>query len=148
MKRAILLLLCGAVLHCATQRRVAAEDLIVINALSVPIEENFDSIGSAADAVLPFGWSLGSTSSFGGTFHTTRSAGTSGDGALTGNSQGGYYNFSSGVNAISTDRSIGFLADSFFTPNKSLFLQQHRNDHQPTKPFVRHRKISLRYIRL
>jgi hypothetical protein len=127
MNKAALLLLCGMMVHCATARRVAAVDYLVINALSSPVEENFDTIGSAADASLPFGWSLGSASSSGGTLHTQRSAGTTGDGALTGTIQGGYYNFANGVNATSTDRSVGFLADSFFTPNKSLFLQLRNN---------------------
>jgi hypothetical protein len=84
-------------------------------------------MGSAANALLPFGWSLGSGSSVGATLHTQRSAGTSGEGALTGNSLGGFYNFANGVNATSTDRSVGFLADSFFTPNKSLWLQLRNN---------------------
>ena len=94
-----------------------------------PVTQNFDGIGSSGTATLPSGFKIGrntATYSSAGTA-TELSAGTSGTGILTGTSSGGAYNFANGVNASSTDRSVGFLTTGTATGPGYLFMQLQNN---------------------
>ena len=82
---------------------------ISITTNNVALTENFSSMGSSAAAALPSGFKIGADWEVGATSATTIAAGTSGTGALAGNSSGGVYNFADGVTATSTDRALGFL---------------------------------------
>src|SRR5882672_1915849 len=98
---------------------LASDAVISVNSLSA-ISENFDSMGSANNALLPLGWQFNISSGFPGFSSSTYAAGTSGVGAISQSSRGGFYNFGDGINASTTDRAPGFLIDATFTPNKSL----------------------------
>jgi len=77
---------------------------------------------------LPTGWVVGTGTSFYlGHSHTDQSAGTTGLDALNSTSKGGIYNFANGDNAISPDRSVGFLSDLSSVQNKNLLVGFHNN---------------------
>jgi hypothetical protein len=112
-------LLCVALAQCAQ----AQQPLISIESSSVPMVESFDSLGTAAHGLMPTGWVLSLDPSFVlGHNETDYSAGTSGNGALTSNSQPGFYNLADGDKATSTDRSIGFLTDQLSPRAKHLIV--------------------------
>ncbi len=101
---------------------------ISIASIGATYTENFDGIGSSATASLPSGWRLNSATTYStGVTATTLAAGTSGAGALTSVSTGGYYNFADGITASSTDRAVGFLNSGSFTSPRSLFVQMDNN---------------------
>jgi hypothetical protein len=83
------------------------------------VVENFNLMGSSANATLPTGFKLGTDWSL-GTTATTQAAGTSGTGILNGTSTGGAYNFANGITASSTDRAIGFLSSGSYSSPRSI----------------------------
>jgi hypothetical protein len=95
---------------------------ISVTTVGTAYTENFDAMGASATAALPTGFKVGSDWATGRTV-TTRSAGTSGTGALTSTSGGGDYNFANGVLATATDRALGFLNASSFTTPDTIFLK-------------------------
>jgi predicted extracellular nuclease len=85
--------------------------------------QNFNSIGSAATAMLPSGWRISRNNTFAAaSTNTEQSAGTSGAGILTGTSTGALYNFANGVNGTSTDRAPGFLGSGGMTGGNPQYL--------------------------
>lgn len=94
---------------------------ISITTLGTTYTEDFTSLGTSAAATLPSGWEVNSNQDYSsGTTVTTKAAGTSGSGILTGTSAGGTYNFANGITATSTDRALGFLTNtSSFPPFSS-----------------------------
>jgi endonuclease G len=100
---------------------------VQITSTGTPVMENFDTIGSSATATLPASWRVDSATQTtvyaSAATATTRSAGTTGAGALTGTSSGGTYNFASGDNATSTDRAVGFLTSGSYASPRNLFVQ-------------------------
>lgn len=95
---------------------------ISITTLGTSISQNFDGMGNSAAATLPTGFKFGSDWATGTTV-TTIAAGTSGTGALTGTSSGGFYNFANGVTATSTDRGLGFLTSGSFASPRTIILK-------------------------
>lgn len=79
-----------------------------------PYVQNFDAIGSAADATLPEGWRIDRQTS------APRTTGTFGDAVLrttyqggsnlAGNAKNGLYNFGAGDAAMATDRALGGIS--------------------------------------
>ncbi|MBO0356577.1 T9SS type A sorting domain-containing protein [Hymenobacter sp. BT186] len=106
-----------AFLSCAWLAPLGAQAQLVLTS-ATPKTENFNGMGSSATAAVPAGFRLatGTTGiAYGNpanTSATVRAGGTSGTGALSGNSGGGDYNFADGVTATSTDRALGFLTSS------------------------------------
>jgi hypothetical protein len=90
-----------------------------INSTGTVVSQNFNTMGNSATASLPQGWKLG-TDWTAGVQVVSRSGGTSGTGILNGTSAGGFYNFANGVNATSTDRSIGFLSSGTYASPRSI----------------------------
>src|SRR4051812_4348766 len=123
MRRATAVLLASALFPIAQAPVSRADNLLSLDSPTIPLSENFDSLGNSSDALLPSGWVVGLDSSFAmSKSHTDRSAGTSGGGALTINSRGGFYNLADGENLTSTDRAVGFLSDAFSVRDKNLML--------------------------
>lgn len=120
--------LLGAALIAATLATANAQ--WVITTFNSQATQNFDSIGTSATASLPTGWKATAAgqastdySSVNNITATTRSGGTSGTGALTGSSSGGFYNFANGVTASATDRAVGFLTSFSYASPDSLMVQ-------------------------
>ena len=103
---------------------------ISITTTGASILENFDAMGSNASASLSIGFKFGSDWAT-GTAVTTLAAGTSGTGALTGSSSGGFYNFANGVTATSTDRAVGFLTSGSFLSPRTIILKITNNIGSP-----------------
>jgi hypothetical protein len=76
---------------------------------------DFGSLGTTAPSPLPTGfvWATGTTTAYTDNVTNTTVAllgGTSGTGAVNGNSTGGNYNFGNGVAAAAPDRALGFIS--------------------------------------
>ncbi|NBU47110.1 MAG: hypothetical protein EBS34_06645, partial [Flavobacteriales bacterium] len=113
-----------------------------LTSAGVAATQNFDNMGSSATAALPSGFKFGQSVSFAtGVLATTLAAGSTGTGALTSSSTGGYYNFANGITASSTDRSVGFLSTGSFTSPRDLMLQIQNN----TGSSVSQLQISFNY---
>jgi endonuclease G len=116
-----------ATLCCAMFMSASAWGQVQITSTGAAVTENFDTMGSSATATLPAGWRVDSATQTtvyaNATNTTTRSAGTTGTGALTGTSSGGTYNFANGDNATSTDRAVGFLSSGSYASPRNLFVQ-------------------------
>jgi endonuclease G len=116
-----------ATLCCALFMCAPAWGQVQITSTGAPVTENFDSLGNSATATLPTGWRVDSATQTtvyaSAATTTTRSAGTTGAGALTGTSSGGTYNFANGDNATSTDRAVGFLTSGSYASPRNLFVQ-------------------------
>ncbi len=92
-----------------------------ITNLAIPSTQNFDAMGSSANATMPAGFRVYTTANWTtGTTATTLAAGTTGTGALNGTSTGGIYNFANGITATSADRALGFLTSGSFTSPRSI----------------------------
>src|SRR5262245_15547165 len=95
-------------------------------ALSLPIAQDFDSIGTSATATLPvdFRADRPSTVRTVGSFAAAGTVTTQTGGAnLPTNASNGIYNFGSGTTAIGTDRAIGFLSSGTATQSGNLYAQ-------------------------
>lgn len=89
--------------------------------------QNFDVLGTSATATLPAGFQLAAGTSPvydnpENATATTRTAGTSGSGALNATSAGAAYNFADGIAASSTDRALGFITSGGYTSPRSILL--------------------------
>ena len=98
----------------------------VANAAPVSLySQNFDSMTTSSTASLPTDWLFaGASPTYTGTTtaETTKSAGTSGTGVVSGTSSGGAYEWVNGVLASGTDKAIGFLTSgSYSSPRSILF---------------------------
>ncbi|HEV8293069.1 MAG TPA: hypothetical protein VGP94_14135, partial [Tepidisphaeraceae bacterium] len=79
MIRAVALLLTIALTSFVFPRNAHAQALIQIDSPSIPIDQNFDSMGNATQ--LPIGWVVSNESLFEtGRSHVDKTAGTSGTG--------------------------------------------------------------------
>ncbi len=90
--------------------------------------EDFNSLGNNAISTIPTGWKFatGSTptySNVGNYTATSETGGTTGPAIITQTSNGGTYNFGSGINGTSTDRSIGFIASAGYTGQRHIMMQ-------------------------
>jgi hypothetical protein len=99
-----------------------ANGQINITTVGTTYTENFDGMGASATATLPTGFKVGSDWATGRTV-VSKSAGTTGTGALTGSSTGGDYNFANGVTATATDRALGFLNTGSWASPDTIFLK-------------------------
>jgi len=97
-----------------------------ITTTGTAVNQNFDALGSGVTATLPTGWKMGTDWST-GAITTTQAAGTTGTGAVTSSSTGGFYNWANGVTASSTDRAIGFLNSSGYTSPRSIIYAFQNN---------------------
>ena len=90
---------------------------------STTITQNFDGLGSTATATLPTGFVLNSSANYAtGVTATTLAYGTTGTGAVTGTSSGGYINWGNGITASATDRALGILNTGSFTSSKYILV--------------------------
>ena len=101
---------------------------ISITSMGTAYTENFNSLGNNPIISVPTGWKFGTGASPTYTnvtnyTSTTESAGTTGGGVLTQTSNGGTYNFASGLNSSSTDRSIGFIASAGYSGQRHIMMQ-------------------------
>lgn len=116
-------LLSGAIFACA----VAAANLpaqIALTALGTPVVEDFDTLGSAANASLPLHWRMtaagDTTVSWTDAANTTVTTAQASSGSPT---AGGRYNWGQ----TSTDRAIGFMSSSNYASPNSI-LAYYSND--------------------
>jgi hypothetical protein len=99
-------------------------------AVTTLYSQNFDGMTTSSTAALPTGWRFAAANpTWGGTTTTatTRSAGTTGTGAVTSSSAGGDYLWVNGVLASGTDKSIGFLTSSSFSSPRSIMMSYTNN---------------------
>src|SRR5262245_27748062 len=95
-------------------------------ALSLPIAQDFDSIGTTATATLPadFKADRPSTVRTVGSFAAAGTATTQAGGAnLSTSATNGIYNFGSGTTTTGADRAIGFLSSGTATQSGNLYAQ-------------------------
>lgn len=120
MKNLILTYCFGFFASLLNHSYFAQQSILSIN---VPQTQNFDGMGTTATASLPTGFrgNIGNGNWSDGLNETTLAYGTTGTGAITGTSSGGFINFANGITSSSTDRSLGYLNTGTYTSPRDIF---------------------------
>jgi hypothetical protein len=113
----------------ATASTTTLEEAIYLTGtLASTYTENFNTIGTSSTASLPSGFQVsGATASpvYGSsvTTATTQAFGSTGTGAVSSGSAGGFINWANGVTSSSTDRSLGLLSSGGYASPRSLMTK-------------------------